>query len=108
MTESRSATQQQPTRDVVHDHKPPLRLLLVTFGSVIEPDGGLQVRSRILAESLASLGTPPTILSTRESRPLTPPPPWARAIHVPTRRPWRGFSMEWARLIRHHARDAND
>src|SRR5579864_64966 len=100
-------TQQQPTRGVVNDHRAPVRPLLVTFGSVIEPDGGLQVRSRILAESLASLGTPPTILSTRESRPLTPPPPWARAIHVPSRRPWRGFSREWARLIRHHARDAD-
>jgi glycosyltransferase involved in cell wall biosynthesis len=100
-------TQQQSTRGVVNDHRAPVRPLLVTFGSVIEPDGGLQVRSRILAESLASLGTPPTILSTRESRPLTPPPPWARAIHVPSRRPWRGFSREWARLIRHHARDAD-
>jgi glycosyltransferase involved in cell wall biosynthesis len=100
-------TQQQPTRGVVYDHRAPVRPLLVTFGSVIEPDGGLQVRSRILAESLASLGAPPTILSTRESRPLTPPPSWARAIHVPSRRPWRGFSREWARLIRHHARDAD-
>jgi hypothetical protein len=107
MTETRSATQQPPTHNAGHDNKAPDRLLLVTFGSVIEPDGGLQVRSRILAESLASLGTPPTILSTRESRPLTPPPPWARAIHVPSRRPWRGFSMEWARLIRHYARDAD-
>ena len=49
--------------------QPALRPLLVTFGSIIEPDGGLQVRSRILAESLASLGMPPTILSTREADP---------------------------------------
>jgi len=50
---------------------------------------------------------PATILSTRESRPLEPPPTWARAIHVPSRRPWRGFSREWARLIRHHAQSAD-
>ncbi|HVC03670.1 MAG TPA: glycosyltransferase [Candidatus Acidoferrales bacterium] len=83
------------------------RPLLVTFGSILDPDGGLQVRSRIVAESLASLGMPPTILSTREELPLEPPPAWARAIHVPTRKPWRGFSMEWTRLIRHYARDAD-
>jgi glycosyltransferase involved in cell wall biosynthesis len=84
-----------------------LRPLLVTFGSILEPDGGLQVRSRILAESLASLGMPPTVLSTREHRPTNPPPPWARAIYVPSHRPWRGFSIEWARMIRDHARDAD-
>src|SRR5580692_5277307 len=96
------------TRVAVPDHaRHALRPLLVTFGSIIEPDGGLQVRSRILAESLASLGMPPTILSTREAQPLSPPPPWARAIHVPNRKPWRGFSMEWARMIRDHARDAD-
>jgi Glycosyl transferases group 1 len=109
MTENHFDPRRQPATGVAdHDHSPRgFRPLLVTFGSVIEPDGGLQVRSRILAESLASLGTPPTILSTREARPLDPPPPWARAIHVPSRRPWRGFSMEWARLIRYHARDAD-
>src|SRR5580704_7119202 len=109
MTENQPESQQQPAPRADGDDHAPVRFrpLLVTFGSVIEPDGGLQVRSRILAESLASLGAPPTILSTRESRPLTPPPSWARAIHVPSRRPWRGFSREWARLIRHHARDAD-
>jgi len=88
-------------------HAAALRPLLITFGSVIEPDGGLQVRSRILAESLASLGMPPTILSTREADASAPPPPWARSIHVPSRRPWRGFSVEWARMIREHAVDAD-
>ena len=109
MTETEPALQRQPaTRAGDDDHaRADFRPLLVTFGSVIEPDGGLQVRSRILAESLASLGMPPTILSTREALPVDPPPPWARAIHVPGQRPWRGFSIEWARLIREHARDAD-
>lgn len=96
------------TRAAEDDHaKVGFRPLIVTFGSIIAPDGGLQVRSRILAESLAALGMPATILSTREAEPFNSTPPWARSIHVPTRRPWRGFSTEWARLIRHHARDAD-
>jgi glycosyltransferase involved in cell wall biosynthesis len=109
MTTNESATQQRPVATHTDDdrHSGPIRPLLVTFGSVLEPDGGLQVRSRILAESLTSLGMPPTILSTREARPVVPPPPWARAIHTPTRRPWRGFSMEWSRMIRDHAREAD-
>src|SRR5579862_1683200 len=109
MTANEPGSKRQPaTRYGAPDHaQRALRPLLVTFGSIIEPDGGLQVRSRILAESLASLGMPPTILSTRERQPTNPPPPWARAIHVPSRRPWRGFSMEWARMIRDNARDAD-
>ncbi len=107
MKENGAARLQPPARSIGDDQGRAIRPLIVTFGSVIEPDGGLQVRSRILAESLASLGMPATILSTRESRPLEPPPTWARAIHVPSRRPWRGFSREWARLIRHHAQSAD-
>jgi hypothetical protein len=109
MTENAHFQQRRPATQAGEDDHPHtgLRPLLVTFGSIVEPDGGLQVRSRILAESLASLGMPPTILSTREALPVDPPPPWAHAIHVPSRRPWRGFSVEWARLIRTHARDAD-
>jgi|GEM_PF-2763568 len=109
MTENAPVQHRRPETHADDDDHPytELRPLLVTFGSIMEPDGGLQVRSRILAESLATLGMPPTILSTREAQPLAPPPPWARAIHVPSRRPWRGFSVEWARLIRTYARDAD-
>ena len=109
MTENQTESQQQPApRADGDDHaKVGFRPLLVTFGSIIEPDGGLQVRSRILAESLTSLGTPPTILSTREAKGFDATPPWARSIHVPSHRPWRGFSKEWARLIGRHARDAD-
>ncbi|MFZ0130229.1 MAG: glycosyltransferase [Candidatus Dormiibacterota bacterium] len=107
MNENSAAKPQPAARSTGDDEGRAIRPLIVTFGSIIEPDGGLQVRSRILAESLASLGIPPTILSTRESRPLDPPPQWARAIHVPSQRPWRGFSREWARMIRHHARSAD-
>jgi Glycosyl transferases group 1 len=109
MTENEPVPQRHTlTRADEDDHAPVgLRPLLVTFGSVIEPDGGLQVRSRILAESLAALGMPPIILSTREAEQFDSTPPWARSIHVPSRKPWRGFSKEWARLIRQHARDAD-
>jgi hypothetical protein len=109
MTEIQLTPQRQPAMQAAGDDhaKADFRPLLVTFGSIIEPDGGLQVRSRILAESLAGLGMPPTILSTREAGPLDPPPPWARSIHAPNRKPWRGFSREWAQMIREHARDAD-
>lgn len=109
MTENQPESQQQPAPRADGDDHAPVRFrpLLVTFGSVVEPDGGLQVRSRILAESLTSLGMPPTILSTREAKGFDATPPWARSIHVPSHRPWRGFSKEWARLIGKHARNAD-
>jgi len=109
MSEIQSATRGRPAIPSGEDdqHGVALRPLLITFGSVLEPDGGLQVRSRIVAESLANLGMPPVILSTREAGQLGAPPAWARSIHVPSRRPWRGFSVEWARLIRQHAVDAD-
>ena len=78
----------------------PARPMLVTFGSVQEPDGGLQVRARVLAESLADLGIPPAIVSTRERDPRGPLPSWARSLHVPSQKPRKGFSVEFARLIR--------
>jgi hypothetical protein len=108
MSEIQSVTREPADITLGEDdhHAGLLRPLLITFGSVVEPDGGLQVRSRIVAESLTSLGMPPTILSTREADPSTARP-WARSIHVPSHRPWRGFSLEWARLIRHHAADAD-
>jgi hypothetical protein len=78
----------------------PARPMLITFGSVQEPDGGLQVRARVLAESLAALGIPPAIVSTREPQPRGPLPAWARSLHVPAQKPRKGFSLEFARLIR--------
>jgi Glycosyl transferases group 1/Glycosyltransferase Family 4 len=78
----------------------PARPMLVTFGSVQEPDGGLQVRARVLAESLAALGIAPAIVSTRERNPRGPLPKWARSLHVPSQKPRKGFSIEFARLIR--------
>ena len=85
----------------------PSRPLLLTFGSVLRPDGGLQVRARVLAEELAALGMPPVVVSTRESISLTPPPPMLRAIHTPARKPRHGFSVELALLIRRAARDCD-
>ena len=78
----------------------PARPMLITFGSVQQPDGGLQVRARVLAESLADLGIPPAIVSTREPLPRGPVPTWARSMHVPAQKPTKGFSVEFARLIR--------
>ena len=82
------------------------RPLLVTFGSVLQPDGGLAVRSRLLAESLSSLGIPPAIVSTRERAPITVPA-WARSLAVPRQKAKRGFSLELVRLIRRSAADAD-
>lgn len=84
-----------------------LRPLLVTFGSVVKPDGGLAVRSRVLAETLTTLGHSPTIVSTREPASHAAPSPWARSIEVPRRKPKRGFSWEFVRLIRGAAADAD-
>jgi hypothetical protein len=81
--------------------------MLVTFGSVQRPDGGLQVRARVLAESLATLGIPAAIVSTREPDRRAPLPAWARSFHVPVRKPTKGFSMEFSRLIREVAADSD-
>ena len=81
-----------------------VRPLLVTFGSVLHPDGGLQVRSRVLGETLARLGRPPVVVSTREPRAADTDACWARIIHVPARKPKWGLSLEFARLIRRSAR----
>jgi hypothetical protein len=82
-----------------------MRPLLVTFGSVLFPDGGTQVRSRVLAQALTELGSPPAIISTRE-----PSDPSslsvsrvARSLTTPRRRPRLGLSLELARLIRRAA-----
>ena len=81
------------------------RPLLITFGSVLSPDGGTQVRARVLAEALTELGASPAIVSTREPRPQLPGPVpgLARELTGPRRRPWRGLSLELARLIRREA-----
>jgi hypothetical protein len=81
--------------------------MLVTFGSVQRPDGGLQVRARVLAESLAALGIPAAIVSTREPDRRAPLPAWARSYHVPVRKPTKGFSLEFSRLIREVAADSD-
>jgi hypothetical protein len=82
------------------------RPLLVTFGSVTHPDGGLAVRSRLVAESLSTLGIPPAIVSTREPSPGATPS-WARSLNVPRQKPRRGLSLEFVRLIRHRAAGAD-
>jgi glycosyltransferase involved in cell wall biosynthesis len=82
------------------------RPVLVTFGSILEPDGGLAVRSRVLAESLSILGSPASIVSTRERTPSAAPA-WARKLLVPARKPWRGFSRDLVRLIQQAASDAD-
>ncbi len=83
------------------------RPMIVTFGSVLKPDGGLQVRSRILAESLAALGRPAAIVSTREQEPRGQVPSWARSLHVPSRKPTFGFSRAFSRMISDVAADSD-
>ena len=84
-----------------------LRLLLVTFGSLAEPHGGLQVRSRVLLETLAGLGLDVAVASTREPAGAAAALPWASRVVAPARKPFRGFSLDWARLIRDAARNAD-
>lgn len=80
-----------------------MRPVLVTFGSVSEPDGGVQVRARVIAEILTEMGTPPAIVSTREPVAVPVAPGWARRLRVPQRKPFKGFSFGFARLIRQEA-----
>jgi len=87
---------------------PPIaRPLLVTFGSVRVPDGGIQVRSRTLAEHLSGMGLAPAIVSTRETGSDAAVPSWARSVRVPARKPRWGLSLQFARLIRVAAADAD-
>lgn len=83
------------------------RVLLVTFGSVVEPRGGLQVRSRVLAETLTEIGSPPAIVSTLEAAGAPHSPPWARTLLWPAVKPRFGCSVAFARLIRTVARDSD-
>lgn len=79
------------------------RPLLLTFGSILEPDGGLQVRTRLLAEHLAELGLPPAVVSTREDRAILRPPPWARSFTVPRSASRRQFFADLVCLTRRAA-----
>jgi hypothetical protein len=83
------------------------RLLLVTFGSLAEPHGGLQVRSRVLLETLSGLGVDVAVASTREPVGAGAALPWASRVVAPSRKPFRGFSLDWARVIREAARSAD-
>lgn len=82
------------------------RPAMIAFGSILQPDGGNAVRSRVLAESLTALASPPAIVSTREQRPFAAPA-WCRSLSVPERRPKWAFSVELVRLIRHAAGDSD-
>lgn len=86
-----------------------VRLMLITFGSVLEPRGGLAVRSRIAAESLAALGSPPLVVSTAEPPGLLAAgtPAWAREIRVPRGTPRLGFSHWLAREIASAGRESD-
>jgi Glycosyl transferase family 2/Glycosyl transferases group 1/Glycosyltransferase Family 4 len=83
------------------------RVLMITFGSIVEPHGGLQVRSRVLAEALTEIGHRPAIVSTREAAGGPRTLPWARRLEWPAEKPRFGFSLAFARLIRAEARDSD-
>jgi hypothetical protein len=72
------------------------RPLLVAMGSVAEPRGGNQTRSRLTAEILAELGMVADIVTTKEP-PGRPKPPWAASLQAP--RKDRYLSLELVRLI---------
>ena len=62
-----------------------MRALLVTFGSILQPRGGLQVRARTTLDALSFLGVEMKVVSTEE--------PGVRAeIRVLRRRPFFGWS----------------
>lgn len=77
-----------------------VRPLLLTFGSILEPDGGLQVRTRVLAENLAALGCPAAVVSTREPSPGLATPEWARSLAVPRRKTRARVALDLVRLTR--------
>lgn len=96
----------QATGAAVGEHPTAPLLTMVTFGSVLEPLGGLQTRARLTAEVFADeLGAPLAIVSHQELR--SEAPPWARRLVSPARKPFRGFSWALVRLIRTHVRDAD-
>lgn len=76
--------------------------LMVTFGSVEQPHGGVQTRARLTAEVFTDLGVPMTIVSTREPA-RREAPAWAAALTAPRNKPAKGFSVEFARLIHREA-----
>ena len=77
-----------------------MRPLLLTFGSIVEPDGGLQVRTRVLAENLAALGCPAAVVSTREPSTGLATPEWARSFAVPSRETRARLAIDLVRLTR--------
>lgn len=82
------------------------RSMLITFGSILEPGGGTQVRSRVLAEELAQLGMPPAIVSTREEGVATGrSAPWARSVRVPRRK--AAFLIDLVRMVRRAASESD-
>jgi glycosyltransferase involved in cell wall biosynthesis len=79
---------------------------MVTFGSVIDAQGGVQTRARMTAETFADMGVPMKVVSTREP-PNYATPGWASALKVPARKPRKGFSRQFASLIREEAASSN-
>lgn len=72
--------------------------LLVTFGSVIRPRGGMSVRARVAAESLSRLGLEVTVLSTDDDPRAKPA--WVGRLETLSREPRLGFSLELVRRLR--------
>lgn len=76
------------------------RPFLLTFGSILQPNGGLQVRTRVLAETLAGLGCPSAVVSTREPGTVPHTTSWARSLRVPQRESRAGVFRDLVRLTR--------
>ncbi|MGO9557836.1 MAG: glycosyltransferase [Acidimicrobiales bacterium] len=72
-----------------------MRVLLVTFGPISRPSGGLTVRARAAAESLERLGHEVTVVSTEEPEGT---PPWP--CHVMTRSCTPLGSREFSRVVK--------
>jgi glycosyltransferase involved in cell wall biosynthesis len=75
-------------------HKDPPRVLVVTYGPILEPQGGWGVRARSIVDALAGLGVRVSVISHDE--PIGSLPPSIDTIHVLTRPLRFSFSFELA------------
>jgi glycosyltransferase involved in cell wall biosynthesis len=82
------------------------RVLLITFGPVLNPQAGLGVRARSILEALADLGLPTSVISHYEDS-VNVLPTSVVTFHVLRRRLRLGWSWELVRMARNLAKKAD-
>ncbi len=78
------------------------RVLVATLGSVAEPRGGMQARTRLAVELLDGLGAKVTVVSTTE--PPGAAPTWAASLDAPPPDRWGRVSPRLVQLLHRAAR----